>query len=72
MSLCKLTNIEGQTVLVRLDQIACAYPSDMFGEGDGAGFDVETVSCTKISMINGDILHVSETAEEILALSQSI
>jgi len=71
MPLCKLTGIEGETILVHLDQIACAYPSDLFGEGDGADFDVKTISCTKISMISGDILHVSETAEEILALSQS-
>jgi hypothetical protein len=69
MALSKLTGLDGETILVRIDQIACAYPSDMFGEGEGSGFDVETISCTKISMINGDVLHVRETAEEILALT---
>lgn len=59
-------------VLVRLDQVACAYPSELFGEGDASGFDVKTEACTKISMINGDILHVRETPEEIFALSQEI
>ncbi len=69
MTLTKLTGLEGETVLVRLDQIACAYPSDMYGAGDGEDFNVKTLSCTKISMISGDVLHVTESPEEILALS---
>jgi hypothetical protein len=69
MPLTKLTGLEGETVLLRLDQIACAYPSDMYGAAEGDEFGVETVSCTKISMISGDILHVTESAEEILKLS---
>ncbi|WP_135080024.1 hypothetical protein [Terasakiella sp. SH-1] len=70
--LTKLTGLEGETVLVRLDQIACAYPSNMYGAGDsGDEFEVETMACTKISMISGDILHVIESPEEILALTQT-
>ena len=71
MALTKLTGLEGETVLVRLDQIACAYPSNLYGEDGGEEFSVETLSCTKISMICGDVLHVTETPEEILALSQA-
>lgn len=67
--LTKLTGLEGETVLVRLDQIACAYPSNMYGAEEGNEFGVETLACTKISMISGDILHVIESPEEILALS---
>ncbi len=71
MSLTKLTGLEGETVLVRLDQIACAYPSNMYGtEGEEEDFNVEMMTCTKISMISGDVLHVIESPEEILALSQ--
>ncbi|SCA56072.1 hypothetical protein MTBPR1_170018 [Candidatus Terasakiella magnetica] len=67
----KLTGLEGETVLVRLDQIACAYPSNMYGAGENEDeFNVETMACTKISMISGDVLHVIESPEEILALSQ--
>ena len=69
MSLQKLTGLEGETVLVRLDQIACAYPSDMYGTGEGDDFNVETMSCTRVTMISGDMLHVIESPEEILALS---
>ena len=72
MSLTKLTGIDGETILVRLDQIACAYPSDLFGEGDDMqNFSVETVTCTKTSMISGDVLHVAETPEDILKLTSS-
>jgi len=70
MALTKLTGLEGETVIVRLDQIACAYPSDMYGGGDDGEFSVETISCTKISMIGGDVLHVNESPEDILTLSQ--
>jgi len=70
--LTKLTGLEGETVLVRLDQIACAYPSNLYGnDGDEGDFHVETLACTRLSMISGDVLHVIESPEEILALSQA-
>jgi len=71
-NLTKLTGLEGECVLVRLDQIACAYPSNLYGAGDDSNeFDVETLACTRLSMICGDVLHVIESPEEILALAQA-
>lgn len=70
MTLTRLTDLDGQLVLVRLDQLACAYPSDLFSaQGDGQ-FDVDTTPCTKICMIGGQELFVQETTEELFKLSQ--
>jgi len=71
MPLAKFTGLDKETILVRLDQIACAYPANLYGEGNGDEFDVATLSCTKISMINGDVLHVTESPEEIFQLTTS-
>lgn len=70
MGLIKLTDTDEQSVLVRLDQVACVYPVSLYGSDGQTDFGVETVECTKISMINGDVLHVVQSVEDIFEMSQ--